>query len=89
MHGGESTGPRTLAELAQLRAAATRHGRCTAVERAFERLEHLFDAVSTALGEDGRFVIYDIIGRNGHLRWPEAGGGGRAVLVRTAAVVPV
>jgi SAM-dependent methyltransferase len=36
------------------------------------RLEHLFDAVSAALGEDGRFVIYDVIGRNGHMRWPEA-----------------
>jgi SAM-dependent methyltransferase len=36
------------------------------------QLEHLFDAVSTALGDNGRFVIYDIIGRNGHMRWPEA-----------------
>jgi hypothetical protein len=37
MHGGRSTGPRTLAGLARLRAAATRHGRCSAVGRAFER----------------------------------------------------
>lgn len=36
------------------------------------QLEHLFDAVSTAVGNNGRFVIYDIIGRNGHRRWPEA-----------------
>lgn len=35
-------------------------------------LEHLFDAVSEALGPDGLFVISDTIGRNGHLRWPEA-----------------
>jgi SAM-dependent methyltransferase len=35
-------------------------------------LEHLFESVSTAVGEHGRFVIYDIIGRNGHMRWPEA-----------------
>jgi hypothetical protein len=37
MHGGGSTGPRTLAGLGRLRAATTRHGRCTAVERAVER----------------------------------------------------
>lgn len=37
MHGGGSTGPRTLEGLARLRAAVTRHGRYTAVERAFER----------------------------------------------------
>lgn len=39
-------------------------------------LEHLFDAVAAALLPDARFVVSDMIGRNGHLRWPEA----RAVL---------
>lgn len=35
-------------------------------------LEHLFDAVSEAIGERGIFVTSDMIGRNGHQRWPEA-----------------
>lgn len=35
-------------------------------------LEHLFDAVAQAIAGHGRFVISDMIGRNGHLRWPEA-----------------
>lgn len=35
-------------------------------------LEHLFDAIKTALHEDGIFVTSDMIGRNGHQRWPEA-----------------
>lgn len=35
-------------------------------------LEHLFDAISEAIGTDGRFVTSDAIGRNGHRRWPEA-----------------
>ena len=35
-------------------------------------LEHLFDEISTALSPDGRFIVSDIIGRNGHRRWPEA-----------------
>lgn len=34
-------------------------------------LEHLFDQVFTGLLYDGRFLTLDIIGRNGHLRWPE------------------
>jgi hypothetical protein len=37
MHGGRSTGPRTLAGLARIRTATTRHGRCSAVARVFER----------------------------------------------------
>jgi SAM-dependent methyltransferase len=36
------------------------------------QLEHLFEQISSALHEDGSFVISDIIGRNGHQRWPEA-----------------
>lgn len=35
-------------------------------------LEHLFEAVKEALHDSGVFVISDTIGRNGHLRWPEA-----------------
>ncbi len=35
-------------------------------------LEGLFDEVRSALQPEGMFVISDIIGRNGHQRWPEA-----------------
>lgn len=35
-------------------------------------LEHLFDSINTALNKDGKFIISDMIGRNGHMRWPEA-----------------
>ena len=35
-------------------------------------LEHLFDAVKTALAPKGLFITSDMIGRNGHERWPEA-----------------
>jgi SAM-dependent methyltransferase len=35
-------------------------------------LEDLFDAIESALGTDGRFITSDMIGRNGHMRWPEA-----------------
>jgi len=35
-------------------------------------LEHLFDAVSKALLPGAPFVVSDMIGRNGHQRWPEA-----------------
>jgi cyclopropane fatty-acyl-phospholipid synthase-like methyltransferase len=34
-------------------------------------LERLFDAVHEALPEHGLFLTSDVIGRNGHLRWPE------------------
>jgi len=36
------------------------------------KLEHLFDAVHSALTANGVFLVADMIGRNGHLRWPEA-----------------
>jgi SAM-dependent methyltransferase len=36
-------------------------------------LEHLFAAIGQAIGADGVFITSDIIGRNGHQRWPEAG----------------
>jgi 2-polyprenyl-3-methyl-5-hydroxy-6-metoxy-1,4-benzoquinol methylase len=35
-------------------------------------LEALFDAVDQAIGDDGLFVTSDMVGRNGHMRWPEA-----------------
>jgi SAM-dependent methyltransferase len=35
-------------------------------------LEALFDAVRGSLVADGAFVVSDMIGRNGHERWPEA-----------------
>jgi 2-polyprenyl-3-methyl-5-hydroxy-6-metoxy-1,4-benzoquinol methylase len=35
-------------------------------------LESVFDGVWKSLRPSGVFVISDIIGRNGHLRWPEA-----------------
>ncbi len=35
-------------------------------------LEALFDAIAGCLRPSGRFVTSDMIGRNGHLRWPEA-----------------
>lgn len=35
-------------------------------------LERLFDAVKQALAPGASFVISDMIGRNGHMRWPEA-----------------
>jgi SAM-dependent methyltransferase len=37
-------------------------------------LEHLFDQISKSLNADGSFVISDMIGRNGHQRWPESLG---------------
>jgi len=38
----------------------------------FQELEVLFEKTLLALKEDGVFVISDVIGRNGHMRWPEA-----------------
>ncbi len=35
-------------------------------------LEKLFDEVHRSLSDEGAFLINDMIGRNGHLRWPEA-----------------
>ena len=47
-------------------------------------LEHLFAQVSATLREDGVFVVNDMIGRNGHQRWPEA----LDLLQRIWAVMP-
>lgn len=35
-------------------------------------LELLFEKIRTAIGERGKFLTSDVIGRNGHMRWPEA-----------------
>jgi SAM-dependent methyltransferase len=35
-------------------------------------LENLFNAIHGCMTEDGQFLVSDMIGRNGHLRWPEA-----------------
>ena len=35
-------------------------------------LEGLFDAIKASMKEDGSFITSDMIGRNGHQRWPEA-----------------
>ena len=35
-------------------------------------LEHLFDAIARTLPPHGAFIVSDMIGRNGHMRWPEA-----------------
>lgn len=35
-------------------------------------LEHLFDSIRTGLAAGGLFLTSDMIGRNGHQRWPEA-----------------
>jgi SAM-dependent methyltransferase len=37
-----------------------------------EALEKVFAAVKSSLSEDGYFLTWDMIGRNGHMRWPEA-----------------
>jgi SAM-dependent methyltransferase len=37
-----------------------------------EDLEHLFSSIKLALGDTGIFVTSDMIGRNGHMLWPEA-----------------
>jgi len=34
-------------------------------------LEHLLTQIMTALHPDGAFITMDVIGRNGHMRWPE------------------
>ena len=38
----------------------------------FVELERLFDNIYDSLDEKGFFITDDMIGRNGHMRWPEA-----------------
>ncbi len=35
-------------------------------------LEHLFEVIYQSLNDGGEFLVSDMIGRNGHMRWPEA-----------------
>lgn len=37
----------------------------------FVELEYIFDQIHSHLADDGEFVTADVIGRNGHQRWPE------------------
>jgi SAM-dependent methyltransferase len=37
-----------------------------------EALEHVFDMIGKGLEPRGSFVVSDMIGRNGHMRWPES-----------------
>ncbi|MEP7156143.1 MAG: class I SAM-dependent methyltransferase [Betaproteobacteria bacterium] len=48
-------------------------------------LENLFAAIAGALNEGGVFITSDMIGRNGHLRWPEA----RAIVEAFWAELPI
>jgi len=36
-----------------------------------EALETLFDGIAKHMHREGAFVTFDMIGRNGHMRWPE------------------
>ena len=42
-------------------------------------LEHLYDEVARSLDVDGVVLVNDMIGRNGHTRWPEALDLGRGI----------
>jgi SAM-dependent methyltransferase len=37
----------------------------------FVELEHVFDVIKRQLSDEGIFVVSDVVGRNGHRRWPE------------------
>lgn len=45
-------------------------------------LEHLYDQVEHSLDPDGVLLVNDMVGRNGHVRWPEAGTIVRAIWQR-------
>ena len=36
-------------------------------------LEHLYEQAARSLDPDGVMLVNDMVGRNGHVRWPEAG----------------
>jgi SAM-dependent methyltransferase len=36
-------------------------------------LEHLYDQVAKSITPEGVLLVNDMVGRNGHVRWPEAG----------------
>lgn len=37
-----------------------------------QALEQIFSNIKQAIGQDGYFLVCDMVGRNGHMRWPEA-----------------
>lgn len=52
------------------------HGACIANHSLHHivELEMLFEKIHQAIGDQGVFLTNDMIGRNGHMRWPEALG---------------
>ena len=38
----------------------------------FVNLEHIFETIRSHMKPHGYFIVSDMIGRNGHMRWPEA-----------------
>jgi SAM-dependent methyltransferase len=38
----------------------------------YSDLEHIFGEVQRSLDANGRFLVHDVVGRNGRMRWPEA-----------------
>lgn len=49
-----------------------------------EALEHVFDEIQRSLCDQGAFITSDMIGRNGHMRWPEV----EAILSRIWSAMP-
>ncbi len=65
-------------EFLEMDVARWRAGNSAAVVMAHHSLHHMetleetFANIKKAIGEDGYFLTCDMVGRNGHLRWPEA-----------------
>lgn len=38
----------------------------------FTNLEYIFETIKLNMQQNGYFIVNDMIGRNGHMRWPEA-----------------
>jgi hypothetical protein len=73
MHGGASTGPRTEAGLARVRAARTTHGGYSAESQAVLRRSAAFIAETRALlallrRDDVRGELAEMVGRGGAVR---------------------
>jgi SAM-dependent methyltransferase len=48
-------------------------------------LEHLYDEVARSIDPEGVLLVNDMVGRNGHVRWPEAGQIVRRIWASTPA----
>lgn len=65
-------------EFLEMDIARWRAGNSAAAVMAHHSLHHMvtleetFATVKKAIGEDGYFLTCDMVGRNGHMRWPEA-----------------